>query len=171
MTLKDKITKAMFELGKRDDTYFIGYNLAYGSKCYGTMNDVPRDKILEMPIAEYLMTGIACGMSMVELQPVLVFERHDFTLMAMDQLKNHIDMIPRMSGGQFKLPLLIRSIVGSKTPLHPGPQHCQDYTNVFRGMFDTIKIIEVTPSYSHEIYLRDYDHPVMFIEKREDYNK
>jgi len=135
MTYKESLTQSMALLAQQPKSVFIGYNLQYGSRSYGTMKDVPDSSIVEMPVAEALMAGMSTGLSLGGYQPVLIFERHDFTLLALDQLVNHLDKITVMSRGEFKPKVIVRATVGGIKPFHPGPQHIQDFTDVYRKLF------------------------------------
>ncbi len=126
------VKEEMEELSKDPNVIFIGYNLKYGSKNYNCLKDVSSEKILEMPVAENLMTGIAIGMSLEGFKPVLIFERHDFMLLALDQIVNHLDKIEKMSEGQFKPTVIIRAIVGGTKPFNPDEVHKQDFTEIFK---------------------------------------
>lgn len=129
MTYKDVLTNQCTTYAKRyPKAVFIGYNTLFGSRMYGTLNGVPRKQCIEAPVAENLMVGLAMGMSLEGYRPVVCFERHDFMLLAMDALINHMDKMPWLSEGQYKYPILIRAIVGGSTPLNPGPQHTQNYS-------------------------------------------
>ena len=112
-------------------TIFIGYNLKNGSKCYGTMVDVPEYQIIEMPVAEALMAGMATGMALSGMKPVLIFERQDFMLLSSDQIINHLDKINVLSHGQFNPKVIIRAIVGYDKPFDPGLQHKGNFTHLF----------------------------------------
>jgi len=136
-----KIKKEMEKLSKDKKVYFIGYNLKFGSRNYGALENVPENKILEMPIAENLMTGIAIGMALEGFKPVLIFERHDFILNALDQLINHLHKLPEMSDGLFDPKVMIRAKVGHTKPFHPGPQHIQDFTWILKKFFP----VEINP--------------------------
>jgi len=128
---KMKIKKEMEELAKDKKVVFIGYNLKYGSQCYGSLKNIPKKQIIEMPVAENLMTGIAIGMSLEGYKPVLIFERHDYMLNASDQLINHLSKIEQMSDGEFKPHVIIRSILKTK-PFKPDETHIQDFTDFFK---------------------------------------
>lgn len=134
MKYQDMVKLAMDNIAQVDNSVFIGYNLKYGSKMYGSMKDVPEDKIYEMPTAEQLMTGMATGMAIAGYLPVLIFERMDFMLLAADQIVNHLDKISELSGGQFNPKVIIRAVVGHDKPFNPGIQHLQDYTDMFRSV-------------------------------------
>lgn len=113
---------------------FIGYNTVFGSRMYGTLDNIEPNQCIETPVAENLMVGLAMGMSLEGYKPVVCFERHDFMLLALDAMANQMDKMPWMSGGQFKYPIIIRAIVGSRTPMDPGPMHRQDYTSALSSM-------------------------------------
>ena len=121
----------MEELAKKN-TIFIGYNISFGSKAYGTLADVPKSKKIETPVAENLMIGLAMGMALEGYRPVVFFERHDFILNALDSIVNSLDKFELLTGR--KLPIIIRATVGAKKPLHPGPQHVQDFTSAFKKL-------------------------------------
>lgn len=134
MSYKGMISYAMDSLASVDSSIFIGYNLANASCSYGTLKNIPRNKIIEMPVAEQLMTGMAIGMSLDGMLPVLIFERQDFMLLALDQLVNHLSKICDMSEGEFNPRIIIRAIVGKTNPFDPGIQHRQNYTDVLKKL-------------------------------------
>ncbi|MEK6820280.1 MAG: thiamine pyrophosphate-dependent enzyme, partial [Nanoarchaeota archaeon] len=136
LTYKDAIKQSMETLAKDKKTIFLGYNVKYGTKAYGTLADIPKEQILETPVAENLMGGLAMGLAIEGFKPVLFFERHDFMLIALDNLVNHLDKLQQMSQGNFSAPLLIRAVLGAKTPLYPGPQHIQDFSDIFKKLFN-----------------------------------
>ena len=128
---KKAIVEAMSDLAKLSNTVFVGYNLKYGSKGYGTLTGVPESKIIEMPVAEALMTGLCTGLSLTGYLPILIFERHDFLLLAADQIVNHLIKIEELSCGDFKPKVIIRAIVGGTRPFDPGIQHKQRFSTEF----------------------------------------
>ena len=127
---KDAVGLAMKELGD-SGAIFIGYNVARGD-AMGTLKEVPENQKLETPVAENLMAGLAIGMSFEDFLPVVYFERHDFMLVAMDAIVNHIDKIERISHGEFKVPLIVRAITADAGPFYSGITHSQDFTNLLR---------------------------------------
>ena len=82
MKYGEAVKKSMEMLAQDERTLFIGYNLVRGSKAYGSLSDIPSEKIIEMPVAENLMAGLSNGLSIGGFRPVLIFERHDFMLNA-----------------------------------------------------------------------------------------
>jgi len=68
----------------------------------------------------------------------------DFMLLAMDQLVNHLDKLPRYG---WRTKMIIRTTVGQKRPLDAGPQHTQNHTEAFKRMCKSIGVVEVrTPT-------------------------
>ena len=131
---KDAIIQEIDSYALDPTAIFIGYNTVKGSRLYGTLNNVPVKQCLETPVCENLMVSLAIGMALEGYKPVVCFERHDFLLLGLDALVNHVDKMPWLSGDQFKLPIIIRAVVGAKNPLNPGPQHTGDYTIALRNM-------------------------------------
>ena len=134
ISYKDAVHQMMTEFGE-DGMIFIGYNVAKGD-AMGTLKNVPMDQKLETPVAENLMSGLAIGMSFEGFKPVLYFERHDFMLVAMDAIGNHIDKIERISHGEFKVPVIIRAVEAFGGPFYSGPTHHQDFTSLLKEVVD-----------------------------------
>jgi pyruvate dehydrogenase E1 component beta subunit len=160
-------------LAKDKRTIFIGYNLKYGSKGYGTLTDVPAEQILETLVAENLMAGLAIGMALQGLKPVLIFERQDFMLNASDAIINHLSKIKEISKGQYNPKVIIRAIIGAEKPFYPGVQHIQDLTDVFENHcnFPVVTLNSVSRIlYCYE-NIKKYKSSVMFIEERGMYER
>lgn len=172
MNYKEAIKMSMEKLAKEENSVFIGYNICFGSKAYGTLSDVPNSKKIETPVAENLMMGLAIGMALEGYRPIVFFERHDFMLNASDAIVNHLSKIEKMSNGQFNLPVIIRAVVGSTKPLYPGLQHIQDFTKAFKEMVD---FPIYSPRNAKEILetydkLREMKSPSMIIERKDWYD-
>lgn len=134
ISYKEAVNQIMTEFGE-DGMIFIGYNVARGD-AMGTLKNVPTEQKLETPVAENLMAGLAIGMSFEGFKPVLYYERHDFMLVAMDAIGNHIDKIERISHGEYKVPIIIRAVEAFGGPFYSGPTHHQDFTEVLRTLVD-----------------------------------
>lgn len=171
MKYKDALKLAMESLANDSRFVFLGYNVCYGSKGSGTLNDIPLDKCIETPLAENLMTGIAIGMSLEGYRPIVIVERHDFLLNALDSIVNHADKLEKLSREQFKAPIIIRAMVGAKIPFDMGPQHTQDFTKALREMV-SFPVVELkTSKQILEEYekVKNIDHPIIFIERKDLY--
>ena len=87
------------------------------------------DRVFGTPLSEDAMTGTAIGMALAGLRPVHVHIRMDFLLLAMNQLINLAAKYRYMSGGQVKIPLVVRSIIGKSWG--QGAQHSQGLYSFF----------------------------------------
>jgi pyruvate/2-oxoglutarate/acetoin dehydrogenase E1 component len=169
----DAVIESMEMLGEEKNTLFLGNNINFGSFAYGTLKNIPEEKRMEMPVAENLMMGVAIGLSIEKYKPVVIFERHDFMLNALDSIVNHLDKIEEMSYGQFKTPVIIRAIIGGKIPLDPGPQHTQNFTAAFKKMINFPIFEPKTPKEVIDAYqiAKNSKRPVMVVEERDLYLK
>ncbi len=132
---------------------FIGQGVAYdGVSMYADLEGVPAEQRIEFPVAEELNIGFATGLAMMGYLPVVVLPRMDFLLRAMDQLVNHLDKIPVMSRGQWQPKVIIRTRVGSRTPLDAGPQHTQRHTEALRLMLTNVSVFEIESADDISIY-------------------
>jgi pyruvate/2-oxoglutarate/acetoin dehydrogenase E1 component len=131
---KDQLTAAMDLLAADPKVRFVGYGLLRG-RAGGTLKNVPDKQILEMPTAENLMTGVAIGLSLRGLKPLLYFERADFMLNAADAIVNHLAAMKDLSDGEFNPTCIIRVTIGnSRKPLFTGPVHTQNFCAAFKAM-------------------------------------
>jgi len=171
MKYKDAVKQSMEMLAKDPRTIFLGYNVCFGSKAYGTLETISKSKKIEMPVAENLIMSSAIGLSIEGYRPIVFFERHDFTLIALDSMVNHLDKIEKMSREEFKTPVIIRAVVGSKKPLDSGLQHTQDFSRIFREIFSFSVYGPKNPAEVLDVYnsLKDLEKTAMIIEKKDLY--
>ena len=135
MTYKDRLCESMRLLARDKKRVFIGYNVLHGGRANGTLNDIPDSQLIETPVAENLVLGLAIGMAIDGWKPVVWIERFDFMLNASDAIVNHLDKLTEISAGEFSPAVIIRTCVGgSKNPLFSGPTHTQDLTESFSPM-------------------------------------
>ena len=156
MTYKEAITNAMGMLAEHQNTLFVGQTVIYGGQAmFATLRDVPKDRRIEMPVAEDFQMGFCTGLALAGFIPVSVYPRWDFLILAANQLVNHLDKLPLM--GDFRPKVIIRTGIGPKVPLDAGPQHTQDHTAAFRLILKTVEILEirtaeeVLPCYTHAL--------------------
>lgn len=168
LTMKQAITAAMQMLTTDPRVVFVGQNVCYsGHVVYETVKDIPESRRLEVPVAEAMQMGIATGMALAGLVPVSIYPRIDFLLLACDQLVNHLDKLAEMSQGQYNPKVIIRTMLGNTSPLHPGPQHSQNHTQAFRSLLKHTKIWTLeAPEDAMTVYrlALECDGPVLVIE-------
>jgi len=132
----------MAMLAEHPKTIFVGQSVKYpGQRAHATFSGVPMDKRIEMPICEDFTVGFCTGMALEGYIPVCFIPRWDFLLLAANQIINHLDKISLF--GDFNPRVIIRTSVGTNTPLDPGPQHVGNYTYGFREMRKTLQILEL----------------------------
>ena len=142
MSYLSEVQRAMKMLSDDPRTRFLGQSVRYpGQATYRTLDLVPMDKRIEMPVIEDFQLGHSIGLSLQGFIPISVFTRFDFLLLATNQLVNHLDKIPLMN--DFRPKVIVRTSVGAISPLNPGPQHCQDHTDAFKLMLKTVEVIDL----------------------------
>ena len=153
----DEIKKAM-DLLHEEGYYFIGQSTRWsGTGLYNTIQHIPEDKRVELPIMEDAQTGMSIGMALEGMKVCSIYPRLDFLILALNQIVNHLDKIEKMSDGQFKPKVIIRSAIGSMRPLFPGFQHNQDHSEAIRMMCTNIDVVvlkkasEIIPTYKEAL--------------------
>ena len=123
------------------------------------------DRMINTPIAELGFFGVACGAAMMGMRPIVDVQYGDFLLLAFDQIVNNIAKMRYMSGGQIRVPLVMRAPVGATGR---GSQHAQNVERYFVGV-PGLKVLAVSTAYDAKGLLkaavRD-DNPVMIFEHK-----
>ena len=141
MTFKAAVNAAMRELAQDPRTVFVGQSVRYdGAAIFNSLDGVPMDRRIEMPVIEDFQMGFCTGLALMGQIPICIFPRFDFVLLATNQLVNHLDKLPRFG---WHPKVIIRTVVGAKTPLDAGPQHTQNHAEAFRAMLTSIPVVEV----------------------------
>jgi pyruvate/2-oxoglutarate/acetoin dehydrogenase E1 component len=130
----------MTELGKIDNTIFIGQQLIWhGNPMSTTVSNVPKEKMIEVPVMEESQMGMSLGLAMAGKTVITFYPRWDFLICATNQLVNHVDKIKLMSNDTWEPHILIRVGKGSDKPLDPGHQHKGNYFEQFKSMCPNIE--------------------------------
>lgn len=138
----DNLCRAMEMCAAEPRSIFIGQAVAYpGTAMTNTFKNVPREKLLEFPVAEDMQLGVATGMSLNGDLPVCVYPRINFLLLAVNQLVLHLDKLPLYS--KYRPRVLIRTAIATDIPMDPGPQHLGDFTQALRWMCRTVEVVRL----------------------------
>jgi pyruvate/2-oxoglutarate/acetoin dehydrogenase E1 component len=86
-------------------------------------------RVMDMPLMEEGMTGIALGAALNGVYPILSHIRSDFVLLSSNQIINLIAKYKYMFGGLFSVPMLIRTVIGRSWG--QGAQHSQSLQSLF----------------------------------------
>ncbi len=133
----------------------------------GLAQEFGADRVMDTPLAEEGMTGVAIGAALNGLYPIQTHIRADFSLLAMNQIINLAAKYKYMFGGRFDVPMLIRMIVGRSWG--QGAQHSQSLQSLFAHI-PGLKV--VMPSSSQTILdtystvIAEYRGPVISFEHR-----
>jgi len=143
--------RAMTWLGKKKDTIFLGQTVEYpGSPMFKSLERVPKEKRIEMPVIEDSQMGMSIGLALDRKVPITIFPRIDFLMCAANQLVNHLDKIKQMSHGEFRTGMIIRTQIGNTKPLYPGPQHCGDYTEGLARLLENVNVVKIESE--HDVF-------------------
>jgi pyruvate/2-oxoglutarate/acetoin dehydrogenase E1 component len=124
------------------------------------------DRVFDMPISENAVTGMAIGSAITGMRPILVHQRIDFAITAMEQMVNQAAKWHFMFGGQSSVPIVIRMIVGRGWG--QGPQHSQSLQAMFAHV-PGLKVVMPATAYDAKGLLVasvEDNNPVLFIEHR-----
>ena len=173
----DELKRAMDFLAEDPRTVFIGQAVAVaGTTMTNTLKDVPRGRLIELPVFEEMQMGMTLGMALNGAVPVSLFPRWNFLLCGINQLVNHLDKVQVMSNGGYQAKAIIRTGIGSERPLHPQHQHIGDFTSAIRAMCTTIEVIrldepaDVFPAYERAL-LRDDGRSTIVVEHGDYYGE
>lgn len=171
ITQAEAIREALEQAMDEDDrVILVGEGVPDPKGIFGTTTGLSdrfgKDRVFDSPLSENGMTGICIGAAISGMRPVMVHQRIDFALLAMDQIVNNAAKWRYMFAGQVSVPLVIRVIVGRGWG--PGPQHAQSLQSLFAHI-PGLKVVMPTSGRDAKGMLlaaiRD-DNPVIFIEHR-----
>lgn len=169
------LCEAMAELGKDPRTVFMGQAVACeGTAMSKTFKDVPREKLIELPVFEDTQMGMAIGASLNGEIPICCFPRINFLLLAMSQLVLHLDKMATYSRGEHRPIVIVRTSIGSCSPMNPGEQHLGNYTEAIAEMLDHMDVVElhraedIVQAYREALLVSD--RPTLLVEQMHLYN-
>jgi pyruvate dehydrogenase E1 component beta subunit len=123
-------------------------------------------RVFDTPTSENAMTGIGIGAAINGLRPIMVHQRVDFFLLALDQLINNAAKWRFMFGGESTVPITIRLIIGHGWG--QGPTHSQNLHSIFSHI-PGLKVVMPTTAYDAKGLLLESifdEDPVIFLEHR-----
>lgn len=150
--------------------YVVGLGVPDPKGMFGTTVGLQEkfgpNRVMDMPISENAMTGIAIGTALAGMRPIMTHQRVDFVLLALDQLINNASKWHFMFGGKASVPLVVRLLIGRGWG--QGPQHSQTLHSIFAHI-PGLKVVMPSNSYDAKgllISSIEDDNPVIFIEHR-----
>ncbi len=142
----EALNEAMYQEMERDSSVFVyGIGVPDHKKIFGSTERLLEDfgpmRCFDTPVAEESMTGFGLGAAIGGLRPIHIHIRVDFLLLAMNQLVNMVSNIHYVSGGQIKVPMVIRAVIGRGWG--QGCQHSKSLQGMF-AHFPGLKVIMPT---------------------------
>ena len=169
MTIREAVSQALWEEMERDPNVIImGEEVGVWGGTYavtkGFYDHFGAERVRDTPISEGVIVGAAVGAAMNGLKPVAEIMTINFAFLALDQIVNQAAKIHSMFGGQFEVPVVIRTTSGGGKQL--GATHSQTPDVIF-AHFPGLKVIApATPADAKGLLkaaIRGRD-PVLFIE-------
>jgi len=168
-TFREAISDALWEEMERDERIFImGEEVGVWGGTYavtrGFIDHFGEKRVRDTPIAEQAIVGTAVGAAMNGLRPVAEIMTINFAFLAFDALINHAAKARYMFGGQFTVPLVVRTTTGGGRQL--GATHSHSPEHLFAHFPGLMVVVPSTPHDAKGMLkaaLRQ-DNPVMFVE-------
>jgi pyruvate/2-oxoglutarate/acetoin dehydrogenase E1 component len=171
MTFAEAIREALAEEMRRDSRVFIlGEDVAEAGTPFkvlsGLVEEFGTKRVVDTPISEAGFTGLAVGAAMTGLRPVVDIMFGDFLTLTMDQMVNQAAKVHYMSGGKWKVPLVMRTTLGAAR--RSAAQHSQSLHAWFSHVPGLKVVLPSTPYDAKGLLktaIRD-ENPVVFFEDK-----
>lgn len=169
ITMREAISQAIWEEMERDQNVFImGEEVGVWGGTYavtkGFYDHFGPKRVKDTPIAEAVIIGSAIGASLTGLRPIAELMTINFAFSAMEHIVNEAAKLRYMFGGQFTLPVVIRTVSGGGRQL--GATHSQTPDVIF-AHFPGLKVVAPGTPEDAKGLLKSAirsDDPVLFIE-------
>lgn len=169
MTLVEAINLAMaYEMGVDPDVVVLGEDVATNGGVFratvGLLEKYGPMRVLDTPLAESMIAGMAVGMAVRGLKPIAEMQFMGFIYPGFDQIVNHASRMRNRTRGRLTCPLVIRTPFGAG--IH-APEHHSESTEAMFAHIPGLRV--VVPSSPQRAYglllasIRDPD-PVVFLE-------
>jgi len=156
------------EMARDEKVFVLGEDVGHYGGSYKVTKDLYKKygdlRVLDTPIAENSFTGMAVGSAMTGLRPIIEGMNMGFLLLAFNQIANNAGMLRYTSGGNFKIPMVIRGPGGVGRQL--GAEHSQRLEAYFQAV-PGLKIVACSTAYNAKGLLKSAirdDNPVLFFE-------
>ena len=168
---RDGLKEAIREEMLRDPGVFVmgeGIGLRGGSYkvTEGLLDEFGPRRIIDTPLAEASFTGAGIGAAITGMRPIVEILFVDFSLLTLDQVINNAAKFRFMTGGQGKVPLVIRTQGGTGNGV--AAQHSQSLEAIFYHIPGLKLALPSTPYDAKGLLksaIRD-DSPVIFMEHK-----
>jgi pyruvate/2-oxoglutarate/acetoin dehydrogenase E1 component len=171
ITFAQAIREALAEEMRRDPRVFIlGEDVAEAGTPFkvltGLVEEFGKDRVIDTPISEAGITGLALGAAMTGLRPVVDIMFGDFITLIADQMVNQAAKIHYMSGGKWNAPMVLRTTLGASR--RSGAQHSQSL-HVWFSHIPGLQVVVPSTPYDAKGLLKTAireNNPVVFFEDK-----
>jgi len=171
LTMAEAVREALSEEMRRDPSVFImGEDVAEAGTPFkvlsGMVEEFGKSRVIDTPISEPGFTGIGVGAAMTGLRPVVDIMFGDFLTLVMDQLVNQAAKVHYMSGGAWKVPMVLRTTLGASR--RSAAQHSQSL-QAWLSHVPGLKVALPSTPYDAKGLLKTAirdDNPVIFFEDK-----
>src|SRR3989454_2391428 len=171
ITFAQAINEALAEEMRRDPKVFIiGEDVAEAGTPFkvlsGLVQEFGKERVIDSPISEAGISGITVGAAMTGMRPVVDIMFGDFITLTMDQMVNQAAKIHYMSGGTWKVPMVLRTTLGATR--RSAAQHSQSLHAWFSHVPGLKVVLPSTPYDAKGLLktaIRD-ENPVVFFEDK-----
>lgn len=169
LSYREAVAQALQEALDEDDRVFLmGEDIGpYGGAfavTRGFWEKYGQRRIKDSPLSESVITGAGVGAAMAGLRPVVELMTINFSLLSIDQIVNHAAKIRYMSGGQFSVPLIVRTVTGAGASV--AATHSQSLEGWYASVPGLQVVVPSTPQDALGLFrsCRELLDPVMFVE-------
>ena len=137
---------------------------------FGTTSGLPAkygdSRVFDVPLSENAVTGMALGLAIQGLRPIMVHQRSDFSFTSAEQIINQLAKTKYMSNDQYEVPIVIRMIVGRGWG--QGPTHAQAPHAIYSHIPGLRVVAPSSPSDGYQLLRAavSSNDPVIFLEHR-----
>jgi pyruvate/2-oxoglutarate/acetoin dehydrogenase E1 component len=173
LSYQEAIREALREEMLRDESVFLlGEDIGKHGGAFGVtrtlFDQFGPERVRNTPISENTIAGAAAGAALVGMRPVAELMFVDFSGLAMDQICNQAAKLRLMTGGQCKVPMVIRMPQGGGAGKSTAAQHSQSL-EVWYAHIPGLKVVHPSTPYDAKglmkAAIRD-DNPVIFLEHK-----
>ena len=173
-TLLESVNQAFAtEMGRDDDVIVLGEDVAVNGGVFrataGLLEEFGAERVVDTPLAESVIVGMAIGMAAQGLKPVVELQFMGFIYPAVDQIINHAARLRNRTRGRITCPMVIRAPFGGG--IHAPEHHSESTEALFAHMPGVRVVIPSSPARAYGLLLaaiRDPD-PVVFLEPKRVY--
>lgn len=158
------------EMLRDPNVFIVGEDIALMGSAFGQtaglLDEFGPGRIVDTPISETAIVGMAVGAAAMGLRPVVSIDFIDFLGVCMDEVLNQAAKLRYMLGGQVKIPMVIRTQAGAG--IGAAAQHSQSLEAFFTHIPGLKTVAAATPADVKGLLtasIRD-DNPVIFIEHK-----